>query len=169
MPGATWFFTVALAERRSNRLLVERVDTLRGAFRHVQTHRPFRVDAIVILPDHLHCVWTLPPGDAEFSLRWGLIKARFSRAIPAGERRTESRMTRGERGIWQRRFWEHLIRDEDDFARHVDYIHWNPVKHGHAARPGDWPYSSFQRYVRNGLLPADWGVGNEPDGSFGEP
>jgi len=169
VPGATWFFTVALARRRGNRLLVKRVANLREAFRHVQTRHPFRIDAIAILPEHLHCLWTLPPDDADFSLRWGLIKARFSRAIPHGEQLSASRATRGERGLWQRRFWEHLIRDEDDYARHVDYIHWNPVKHGHAAQPGDWPYSSFHRHVKDGLLPADWGVGNDPEGDFGEP
>ncbi len=167
-PGATWFFTVALAERRENRLLVERVDTLRSVFRDVQARHPFRVDAIVILPEHLHCLWTLPSGDADFSMRWSLIKARFSRSIPAGERLSASRAKRCERGIWQRRFWEHLIRDEEDFARHVDYIHWNPVKHQHVAQPLDWPHSSFHRYVREGLLPADWGVGEEVAGAFGE-
>jgi putative transposase len=168
-PGATWFFTVALAERRANPLLVARVDALRAVFRDVQAHHPFRIDAIVVLPEHLHCLWTLPPNDANYSMRWSQIKARFSRAIPHGEQMTASRIKRGERGIWQRRFWEHQFRDEEDFARHVDYIHWNPVKHGHVIRPADWPYSSFHRYVRDGLLPLDWGVGGEVDGAFGEP
>ena len=168
-PGATWFFTVALAERRGNRLLVERVDALRSAFRDVQMRHPFRIDAIVILPEHLHCVWTLPLGDTDFSTRWSRIKAGFSRSVPVGERLSSSRAKRGERGIWQRRFWEHLIRNEEDFARHVDYIHWNPVKHQHAAQLADWPHSSFHRYVKDGVLPADWGVASEVAGTFGEP
>ena len=124
VPGATWFFTVGLAERRGNGLLVERIDTLRSAFRVVRERHPFLMDAVVILPDHLHCVWTLPEGDADYSTRWGLIKAKFSRSLNRGERRSASRVKRGERGIWQRRFWEHCIRDEGDYARHVDYVHW---------------------------------------------
>ena len=167
-PGATWFFTLALADRRRN-LLIERVDALREAFRNVKTNRPYEIDAIVILPEHLHCLLTLPPGDTDYSTRWSLIKAHFSRAIPPGERLTASRAKRAERGIWQRRFWEHQIRDEDDFARHVDYIHWNPVKHGHVARPADWPHSSIHRYMQNGLLPVDWGVDCQAIGAFGEP
>ncbi|MBI3773533.1 MAG: transposase [Gammaproteobacteria bacterium] len=158
-PGATWFFTVGLAERRGNRLLVEKVDQLRLAFSEIQTNHPFQMDAVVILPDHIHCVWTLPPDDADYSMRWGLIKASFSRMLASTERRSDSRAKRGERGIWQRRFWEHLIRDEEDLARHIDYIHWNPVKHGHAARVADWPYSSFHRYVQQGKCPIDWGGG----------
>jgi len=153
--GATWFFTVALAERHNNRLLIERVDALREAFRDVKTRHSFQVDAIVILLEHLHCLWTLPPGDTDFSTRWSLIKARFSRSIPSGERLSASRAKRGERGIWQRRFWEHLIRNEEDFARHVDYIYWNPVKRGHVAQPLDWQNSSFHRYMRQGILPAN--------------
>lgn len=168
-PGATWFFTVALAERHHNRLLVEKVDALRAAFQAVQTRHPFRVDAIAILPEHLHCLWTLRSDDTDYSMRWSLIKAHFSRSIPVGERLSTSRAKRGERGIWQRRFWEHLIRNEEDYARHIDYIHWNPVKHGHVARPLDWPHSSFHRYVRQGILPADWGAGGESPGAYGEP
>jgi putative transposase len=130
IPGATWFFTVNLAEPNGNRLLVDEVDTLRSAFRTVQATHSFRIDAAVILPDHLHCIWTLPPRDSDFSTRWGLIKGNFSRAIQKGERLSPSQIKRGERGLWQRRFWEHLIRDEDDFRHHTDYIHWNPVKRG---------------------------------------
>ena len=157
VPGATWFFTVNLAERKGNRLLVEEVDSLRKAFRSVQADHAFRVDAAVVLPDHLHCIWTLPPGDSDFSNRWGLIKGTFSRSIKKGEHVSPSRVKRGERGLWQRRFWEHLIRDEDDFARHVDYIHWNPVKHGWARRVAEWPHSSFHAHVRRGIYPGDWG------------
>jgi putative transposase len=121
-PGATWFFTVNLAERRGNRLLLDRIDALRTAFSDVKFKRPFPIDAIVILPDHLHCIWTLPEGDSDFSTRGGLIKAHFSRQIAKGERISKSRDKRGERGLWQRRFWEHLIRDETDYRLHVDYI-----------------------------------------------
>ncbi len=111
---------------------------------------------MVVLPDHIHAVWTLPPGDADFSLRWRLIKIDFAKAVPNIERRSAVRMARGERGIWQRRFWEHLIRDDGDFRRHVEYCYINPVKHGLVARVGDWPYSSFHRDVRAELFPEDW-------------
>jgi len=114
------------------------------------------MDAIVVLPDHIHCVWTLPTGDSEFSERWHDIKARFSARIPQGERLSERRVKKGERGIWQRRFWEHVIRDERDLERHIDYIHYNPVKHGHARRVIDWPYSSFHRYVKNEIYSPNW-------------
>jgi len=125
--GASFFFTVNLADRRS-RLLIERVDLLRGAFRYTRARHPFVIEAIVVLPDHLHAIWTLPDGFADFALRWRLIKSAFSRALPHRERISESRTAKGERGIWQRRYWEHTLRDEKDFARHVDYIHYNPVK-----------------------------------------
>lgn len=117
--GATWFFTVNLAERCGNRLLVDNIDLLRQVFREVKGRRPFTIDAIVVLPEHLHCIWTLPDGDSDYKTRWSLIKAGFSRRIPPGERRSESRMKRGERGISQRRFSEHLIRDDRDRERHV--------------------------------------------------
>lgn len=158
IPGATWFFTVNLAERHGNRLLVERIDALRAAFAAVMEKHPARIDAIVVLPDHLHCLWTLPPGDTDFSTRWNLIKGGFSRGIDKRERISASRAKRGERGIWQRRFWEHLIRDETDFQRHMDYIHWNPVKHGWVRAVADWPYSSFHRLVRLGTYPGNWGT-----------
>jgi putative transposase len=119
--GGSFFFTVNLADRRLS-LLTEHVDELRAAFRETRQRHPFTTDAIVVLPDHLHVVWTLPEGDANFATRWRLIKSTFSRSIPAGESISNSRLIKGERGIWQRRFWEHTIRDEDDFARHVDYI-----------------------------------------------
>jgi putative transposase len=155
--AATWFFTVNLAERKANRLLIDRIEALRAAFAKVKAKHPFDIDAIVILPDHLHCVWTLPVGDADFSTRWGLIKGCFSRGIEKSERVSNSRNKRGERGLWQRRFWEHLIRDEMDYQRHVDYVHWNPVKHGLARRVRDWPYSSFHSHVRRGTYPENWG------------
>ena len=111
----------------------------------------------MVLPDHLHAIWTLPEGDADFATRWQLIKAAFSRALPAGEQISESRARKAERGIWQRRYWEHTLRDEQDFVRHTDYVHFNPVKHGLVYRAKDWPYSSFHRMVRLGLYPLDWG------------
>jgi putative transposase len=166
IPGATYFFTVNLADRRAT-LLVDNIDLFRDAIRYVRRRHPFDIDAMVVLPDHLHAILTLPSGDADFPLRWRLIKTWFSRHLPHGEHRHASRIDKGERGIWQRRYWEHLIRDEIDFARHVDYIHWNPVKHGHAARVVDWPYSTFHRFVRDGVLTKDWGNGGD-DASFGE-
>jgi putative transposase len=156
-PGGTFFFTVNLADR-SKSLLTGHIDQLRASLQLVRERHPFNIDAIVILPEHLHTVWTLPPGDTDYPTRWALIKAGFSRALPKVERIASSRAARGERGIWQRRYWEHQIRDENDYARHVDYIHYNPVKHGHAKTPIAWPHSSLHRYVRDGILPADWGA-----------
>jgi len=158
IPGATWFFTVNLAERKGTRLLVDHIDALRQAFIQVRRQHPFQIEAIVVLPDHLHCIWTLPPGDEGFSVRWGLIKSCFSRSIEKSERISESRLKRGERGLWQRRFWDHLIRDEADHRAHLDYIHWNPVKHGLVSNVADWQYSSFHRFVERGLYPASWGA-----------
>ena len=166
--GGSFFFTANLAERRL-RLLVDYIDLLRQAFRYVRRRHPFDIEAIVVLPDHLHAIWTLPEGDADFALRWRLIKSTFSRGLPAGEPRFASRAKKGERGIWQRRYWEHTLRDEEDFARHADYIHFNPVKHGHVSRVSDWPYSSFHRMVRFGIYPLDW-AGDAADNRarFGE-
>ncbi|NOU22741.1 MAG: transposase [Methyloglobulus sp.] len=162
-PGSSWFFTVNLAERKGNRLLTVKIDLLREAFEYTKQRHPFRLDAVVILPDHLHCIWTLPPQDSDFSGRWNMLKGYFSRKIETGERISASRKSRRERGIWQRRFWEHLIRDQADFNRHVDYIHWNPVKHGCANKVRDWPYSSFQRYVEQGIYTEDWGNNENQD------
>jgi putative transposase len=154
-PGGTFFFTVALLERRRT-LLVDRIADLRESFRIVRARRPFGIDAIVVLPDHLHCLWTLPEDDADFSTRWRLIKRHFVTCIPYGERLSARREATGERGIWQRRFWEHTIRDDADYAAHVDYIHYNPVKHGYVDRVADWPHSSFHRFVTAEQLPGDW-------------
>lgn len=158
LAGGTYFFTVNLAERQCS-LLVDHVDILRESVRLVKTRYPFRIEAMVILPDHLHALWTLPPGDVDYPTRWMLIKMGFSRNIPKGERINRSRVTKGERGIWQRRYWEHLIRDERDYEKHVDYIHYNPVKHGHVQRAADWPHSSIHRYIAKGTLDAMWGAG----------
>jgi putative transposase len=166
-PGACWFFTHNLLDRRQA-FLVDHVDALRRAFRNTQKKYPFKIDAVVILPDHLHAVWTLPPDDADFSTRWRLIKARFAQSIPKGERLSTVREARGERGIWQYRFWEHLIRNDTDYARHVEYCYINPVKHGLVRRVQDWPHTSFHRDVRYGLFPLDWAGEVEPKGRFGE-
>jgi putative transposase len=168
VPGGSYFFTVALADR-SLPLLTENITGLRTAFRHVRTEMPFTIDAIVVLPDHLHTIWVLPPGDSDFSTRWKKIKAVFSRHLPDFEYRSVSRTQKGERGIWQRRFWEHALRDESDWRRHMDYIHFNPVKHGHVRCVADWVYSSFHRYVQLGAYPRDWGDVHEDDtGAYGE-
>ena len=156
IPVGCQFFTVNLAERKS-RLLIDHVDCLRAAFRYVRARHPFTIDAIVVRPDHLHAIWSLPENDADFATRWRLIKTAFSRALPTGEPIWPSRLRKGERGIWQRRYWEHTLRDERDYSRHADYIHFNPVKHRFVTRAQDWPYSSFHRMVRLGMYPIDWG------------
>ena len=150
------------------RLLTDHIDVLREATRLTQTRHPFTIDAMVVLPDHIHAVWTLPPRDADFSLRWRLIKIDFAKAVPTTEWRSAVRIARGERGIWQRRFWEHLIRDDEDFRRHVEYCYINPVKHGLVARVRDWPYSSFHRDMRAELFPEDWAGDVSAEGDFGE-
>ena len=157
IPNATWFFTVNLAERKNNHLLVENIDLLRESFRYVKQQKPFQINAVMVLPDHLHCIWTLPPDDSDYSIRWNMLKGRFSRSIDKGERISTSRLNRRERGIWQRRFWAHLIMDQEDYNRHVDYIHWNPVKHGIVKQVIDWPHSSFHQFVKEGIYPATWG------------
>ena len=167
LAGGTFFFALTLDDRRSS-FLVQYIGELRAAFRLARRERPFAIDATVVLPDHLHAILTLPPGDADFSGRWRRIKGCFSTAlIDAGAQL--KRRPSGELALWQRRFWEHTIRDEGDFVRHVDYIHFNPVRHGLVTKVHDWPHSSFHRYVREGLLPEDW-AGNAVggDAGFGE-
>ena len=149
VPGGCFFFTVNLAERKLA-LLTDHVGLLRTAFRETRRRHPFTIDAIVVLPDHLHTVWTLPEGGADFAMRWQLIKSTFSRGLARNERISPSRAAKGERGIWQRRYWEHTIRDEADFARHVDYVHINPVKHGLVDRVRDCAPSSFHRHITLG-------------------
>jgi putative transposase len=167
VPGGCWFFTVNLRDRRKS-LLVDHIETLREAVSVTRQSYPFAIDALVVLPDHLHAVWSLPPDDSDFSTRWRLIKGRFAKALPKEEQLDAVRLRPNERGVWQRRFWEHLIRDETDFARHVEYCYINPMKHGFVTRVRDWPYSSFHRDVRAGLLPQDWGGDIEATGDFGE-
>src|SRR5262249_21456347 len=151
--GGTYFFTVTLADRTS-RALTEHITALRHAVRQTRSSQPFGIDAIVVLPDHLHMLMTLPDDDADYPNRWRLIKRRFTDAALKSQTPVP-RTQNGEVALWQRRYWEHTIRDEKDFERHVDYIHFNPVKHGLVGRVRDWPYSSFHRYVRQGVLPDD--------------
>jgi putative transposase len=167
--GATYFFTVTLFDRQSS-ALTDHVDVLRAAFRATRHSLPLAIDAVVVLPDHLHVVMTRPSGDAEFSSRLSLIKRRFTTNV-AKIGVSIQRHRNGEHALWQRRFWEHTIRDDNDFERHVDYIHFNPVKHGLVRRVRDWPHSSFHRYVRSGLLPEDWAgdlIVQRRQDSFGE-
>ncbi len=167
IPGAKYFFTVSLADRSSD-LLVRDVAHLRAASVVTQRERPFWCDAFVVLPDHIHAVWTLPPGDADYSTRWRLIKSRFVRAAAEIGPRSESKVAKQERGIWQRRFWEHCIRDERDYRSHMAYFWGNPVKHGLVEHPTDWPYSSIHRDIRAGWVDPEW-TGVVTDGAFGEP
>jgi REP-associated tyrosine transposase len=155
VPGATYFFTVNLLDRRSD-LLVVHINALREAVTKVRRRSPFHIDAWVVLPDHMHCLWTLPEGDSDFPRRWWAIKVAFSKSLPEINQPAPVTLRRGERGIWQRRYWEHTIRDDRDYAAHMDYIHFNPVKHRFVESPGDWPFSSFRRCVAAGLYPLDW-------------
>jgi putative transposase len=166
--GGTFFFTVTLADRDSD-LLTKEIERLRRIYADAAKRRPFETIAICILPDHLHAIWSLPADDADFARRWNLIKGGFSRGLPATTR-SSSKVAKREKGIWQRRYWEHVIRNDADLARHIDYIHFNPVKHGLVTRVAEWPYSSFHRYVKRGDLPVDWGgdMRDVPGSNFGE-
>ena len=166
VPGGTFFFTVVTFQRRPLLTSPGPRAVLKQAIIDTRRERPFRIVAQVLLPDHLHTVWELPPGDADFPTRWRLIKTRVTRALRQRgmdvSHPSTSRRRRDNHGIWQPRFWEHVVRDEADLARHVDYVHWNPVKHRLADRVADWPWSTFHRYVRLGIYPPDWGA-FEPD------
>ena len=167
VPGGTYFFTVALADR-SSELLVANIGDLRDAYVAVQRRRPFETVAVCILPEHLHALWTLPPDDVNYASRWQQIKRTFSLRCEAGPR-SASQEAKREKGVWQRRYWEHQIRDARDLARHIDYIHFNPVKHGHVQQVRDWPHSSFHRWVARGDLPPEWGLAQAPGSTaFGE-
>jgi putative transposase len=165
------FFSVVTHERIKIFAQSDNVEMIRQAFRKVIKRHPFKIDAFVLLPDHLHCIWTLPKGDADFSTRWRLIKSYFSRQIglvgwveerkPTNTTTSASRLRKNEKAIWQRRFWEHLIRNQEDLRRHVDYIHYNLVKNGLTKTLGDWEYSSFHRYVEKGIYGIKWGAGVE--------
>lgn len=172
-PGATYFFTV-VTYRRQPVLTREPVYlALKTSLRAVKQQYPFTIEALVLMPDHLHCLWKLPEGDGDYARRWSLIKRLTTQQLAGCLSSSPSRSAerRRESGLWQRRFWEHQIRDERDFERHLDYIHWNPVKHGHVDEVAHWPYSSFHRYVDRGIYPKDWGGRSmvEVDADCGEP
>ncbi|MEM1061135.1 MAG: transposase [Planctomycetota bacterium] len=178
VPGGTFFFTVVTHGRRPLFRDPAAVERLREAIRVERIRRPFTIDAFVVLPDHLHAIWTLPHGDGDFSIRWSAIKAHFTRAhLAAGG--SEGEPTAGElfgdrRAVWQPRFWEHTISDDTDFERHFDYVHYNPVRHGFVACPSEWPASTFPHWVARGVYPPDWACGNTAfrppsEGLYGEP
>jgi putative transposase len=156
LPGGTYFFTVVTHGRQPLFADDHTIEKLRSAFRYVKTRRPFEIIAAVILPDHLHCLWRLPDGDTDFSTRWQMIKTDFSRRVPAPINKN------GSKSLWQPRYWEHCIRDDEDFGRHLDYIHYNPVKHGFAATPVEWKPSSIWRFVEIGWYETTWGA-SEPE------
>ncbi|MEW8507479.1 MAG: transposase [Candidatus Thiodiazotropha sp.] len=161
VPGGIYFFTVVTHKRKHLFSDGYARQCLREAISSVRIKYPFEIDAFCLLPDHLHAVWTPPEGDANYSKRWSAIKSLFSRRFRELANRfeapTDSRKTRGEQTFWQRRFWEHLIQNENDFRRHLDYIHFNPVKHGYVNSVSDWPWSSFHRYMNEGVYSNDWG------------
>jgi putative transposase len=167
-PGGTYFFTVVTFRRRAFLCEPDALGLLRTALETVRIKRPFTIEAMVVLPAHLHCIWTLPPDDSDYPTRWNGIKKYFTDHCPAAYKPPPSAAQRRKRAqsVWQPRYWEHHIRDADDFARHCDYIHWNPVKHRLVAQPEAWPYSSFHRFVRLGLYPPNWG-GIADDGGTG--
>jgi putative transposase len=165
IPGGRYFFTLVTQRRRPIFVDEVPVEKLRQALRQVMRKRPFFINAAVILPDHLHCIWTLPPDDADFSTRWRLIKTWFTKHYENKDQIENDVFTvkPSEPTIWQHRYWEHVLRNEWDFEQHVDYIHYNPVKHGYVNKPADWKYSSFHHYVKQGMIPHQWG---ESDISF---
>lgn len=158
VPGATYFFTVNTYQRQYALMQAPFYSALKESVRLVMSQRPFIIEAFVLLPDHLHCIWTLPPNDSDYAARWSMIKRGVSQKVRdmIEAPLSKSRQARREIGLWQRRFWEHQIRDDLDREKHIEYIHWNPVKHGYVAKVCDWPYSSFHRYVARGHYPLDW-------------
>ena len=155
LPGGSYFFTVNLQDRRSS-LLTDHIGLLRDSVRQCLQVAPFTIHAWVVLPDHIHAVWGLPEGDADYSGRWRRIKKSFTKGLPESVLCPVNK--RGERSVWQKRFWEHTLRDQEDFDRHLDYVHYNPVKHGWVLRVADWPYSTFHRAVQQGMYVSDWTV-----------
>ena len=173
VPGGTYFFTVVTEGRTPLFRNAIARGILGDVIRDCQQRWPFEINAIVLLPEHLHAIWSLPPSDAAYPRRWGWIKKEFTKALLASggdeQPTTVSRRQRNERGIWQRRYWEHQIRDETDLERHVDYIHYNPVKHGLVSRPMDWPHTTLHGYIERGMLTPDWGAGlDDGGGGHGE-
>jgi putative transposase len=172
VPGGTYFFTLTTLGRRPILIQEPYRNALRQAINEVRKTMPFQIIAWVLLPDHLHAVWKLPESDVNFSLRWSLIKQHVTRECAGRARNVptnKARQRRNEGTIWQRRFWEHTIRDEADFRHHIDYIHYNPVKHGYVTNPADWPYSTFHRYASEGVYTIDWASADEiENSSYGE-
>jgi putative transposase len=175
VPGGVFFFTVVTFQRARILTLTESREFLHAAWKKVKERYPFQTDAVCLLPDHIHCIWSLPEGDANYSLRWSEIKKSFSKAylkqFGTIESKNVSQQKRGEAAVWQRRFWEHTIRDLDDFNRHINYIHFNPVKHGLVNNPEDWQWSSYHRFLRQGYYEDGWGAIDElfnSDADFGE-
>ena len=175
VPGGTWFFTLVTYQRHNILCNDDIRLALREAIQTVRTQHPFSVDAWILLPDHLHCIWTLPAGDRDFSIRWAKIKRFVTQhcraAYPPQGPVMASKRRRNEGTLWQRRFWEHTVRDDQDLTHCLDYLHWNPVKHGYVNRVADWPYSTFHRFVNNGIYPQDWGGAVNQDADekmFGE-
>ena len=173
--GGTYFFTVVTLGRRPILTYLEIRQALREGINKVRQTMPFSIDAWVLLPDHLHAIWTLPDNDDRYAARWAVIKSsvtkRCGRLFDPGKIISKSRSRRQEGGFWQRRFWEHVIRDEPDFHHHLDYLHWNPVKPGYVKTPMDWPYSTIHRFAAQGLYPPNWGgsdVGECSAIDFGE-
>ena len=172
IPGAAYFFTAVTQDRKPILTGENARLCLHKAFQHVQSYHPFQIEAIVLLPEHLHTIWKLPDNDFDYSSRWNWIKRKFTQSfmpdIDIDSDIPESKHKKRERGIWQRRYWEHCIRDEKDFIRHLDYIHYNPVKHGHVRKPKDWEWSSFHRYVKLGWYTMDWGDSDSDIENIGE-
>ena len=154
-PGGCYFFTVVTNNRKKIFTNDRTVDVLREAFKQIKDKRPFEIDAMVVMPDHLHCIWSLPGNDADYSTRWRLIKTWFTKHCNEGLK------NRSKQTVWQKRYWEHQIKDDKDYEQHVDYIHYNPVKHGFVTKPIDWPYSSLKGFVEKGVFPENWGAGYE--------
>lgn len=161
--GGSYFFTVVTHQRQKILCYPDNIQLLRQSFRYVLNRHPFTIDAVVILPDHIHCLWTLPANDCDYSTRWRLIKSYFSRHCNHKFQGNinPSKQSKKERGFWQRRFWEHQIRNQEDWIHHVDYIHYNPVGHGLVKAPKDWQYSSFHRYVQNQYYDVTWGANED--------
>ena len=166
LAGATYFFTLTTAQRQSQ-LLAEHIHLFRQAYQRANALHPFTTIAISVLPNHLHAIWQMPVNDGDYALRWRMIKSNFSRNFSANKTRSDSKIKHREKGIWQRRYWEHQIRDDVDLQRHVDYIHYNPVKHGYVTKVKDWPHSTFHKHVAQGIYTENWGVFDET-GAFGE-
>jgi len=158
--GACYFFTLVTEKRQAIFSGEKQINLLRESFKKVMQKYPFKIDAIVLLPDHLHCIWTLPENDHDYSTRWRLIKTGFSKHHAEFHKlqANQARQRKNQQAIWQHRFWEHTIRNEQDYQNHIDYIHYNPVKHGYVNQASAWPYSSLQQYIKNGLIPENWGA-----------